>query len=192
MVLLDDNFATVVTAVREGRRIFDNIRKFVRFVLGGNVGEIATLFVAPLLGLPIPLQPIHILWVNLVTDGLPGLALAVEPGEKDLMRRPPRPPRESIFAGGLWQHVVWVGILIGTLSIVTQAWAIERGTAHWQSMVFTVLTFAQMFHVLGIRSERESLWRIGVASNRPLLFAVLATCGLQIAVLYVPWLQPIF
>jgi Ca2+-transporting ATPase len=192
MVLLDDNFATVVTAVREGRRIFDNIRKFVRFVLGGNVGEIATLFVAPLLGLPIPLQPIHILWVNLVTDGLPGLALAVEPGEKDLMRRPPRPPRESIFAGGLWQHIVWVGILIGTLSIVTQAWAIERGTAHWQSMVFTVLTFAQMFHVLAIRSERESLWRIGVASNRPLLLAVLATCGLQIAVLYVPWLQPIF
>jgi Ca2+-transporting ATPase len=192
MVLLDDNFATVVVAVREGRRIYDNIRKFVRFVLGGNAGEIVTLFVAPFLGLPLPLLPIHILWINLVTDGLPGLALAAEPAEERLMRRPPRPPTESIFAHGLWQHILWVGVLIGALTIATQAFALQLAAAHWQSMVFTVLTFSQMFHVLAIRSERESLWHIGLWSNRPLLLAVLVTVALQLAVLYVPWLQPIF
>jgi Ca2+-transporting ATPase len=192
LVLLDDNFATIVAAVREGRRIYDNIRKFVRFVMGGNTGEILTLFLAPFLGLPVPLLPIQILWVNLVTDGLPGLALAAEPGELELMRRPPRPPNESVFARGLWQRIVWVGLLIGGLSIFTQAWAIRAGLAHWQSMVFTVLTWSQMFNVLAIRSERESLFRIGVWTNRPLLLAVLSTVGLQLAVLYSSALQPIF
>ncbi len=127
-----------------------------------------------------------------MTDGLPGLALAAEPGEPRLMRRPPRPPTESVFAQGLWQHVLWVGLFIGTLSIVMQAWALGQDLAHWQSMVFTVLTFSQMFHVLAIRSDRESLWHIGLLSNWPLLLAVIATFGLQVAVLYVPWLQPIF
>src|SRR5688572_14556475 len=110
MVLLDDNFASIVGAVREGRRIFDNIRKFIRYAMTGNSGEIWTIFLAPLLGLPIPLLPIHILWVNLVTDGLPGLALAAEPAEPGVMKRPPRPPGESVFAGGLWQHTLWVGL----------------------------------------------------------------------------------
>jgi Ca2+-transporting ATPase len=192
MVLLDDNFATIVTAVREGRRIFDNIRKFVRFVMGGNCGEILTLFVATLIGLPVPLLPMQILWVNLVTDGLPGLALAAERAERDVMQRPPRPPRESIFAHGLWQHILWVGVLIGALCIGVQAWAIAHGLPHWRSMVFTVLTLAQMAHVLAIRSERESLLAIGVASNRPLLLAVLLTFGLQLALLYVPVLQSLF
>ncbi len=192
LVLLDDNFATIVSAVREGRRIYDNIRKFVRFVMGGNSGEIWTLFLAPFLGLPIPLLPIHILWVNLVTDGLPGLALAVEPAERRIMARPPRAPNESIFARGLWQHIVWVGLLIGGVSLFTQAWAIRAGIAHWQSMVFTVLTFAQMSQVLAVRSEHESLFSIGLLSNRPLLVAVGSTFALQLAVVYSPWLQPIF
>ncbi len=192
LVLLDDNFATIVAAVREGRRIYDNIRKFVRFVMAGNSGEIWTLTLAPLVGLPIPLLPIHILWINLVTDGLPGLALAAEPAEPGVMRRPPRPPNESIFAHGLWQHVVWVGLLIGGVSVFTQAWALEIGDAHWQSMVFTVLTLAQMGNVLVIRSERESLVRLGLGSNRPLLIAVLLTIMLQLAVLYVPALQAVF
>ncbi|HEY5580969.1 MAG TPA: HAD-IC family P-type ATPase, partial [Rhodoferax sp.] len=109
LVLLDDNFATIVAAVREGRRIYDNIRKFVRYAMSGNSGEIWTLFLAPMLGLPIPLLPIQILWVNLVTDGLPGLALAAEPAERGIMQRPPRAPQESLFAQGLWQHVLWVG-----------------------------------------------------------------------------------
>ena len=192
LVLLDDNFATIVAAVREGRRIYDNIRKFVRYAMTGNSGEIWTLFLAPMLGLPIPLLPIHILWVNLVTDGLPGLALAAEPAERGVMQRAPRPPGESLFADGLWQHVLFIGLLIGGLCLGVQAWALATGHAHWQTMVFTVLTFAQMAHVMAIRSEREPLWRQGLASNLPLLGAVLLTFALQLATIYVPWLQPIF
>ncbi|MEW5769304.1 MAG: cation-translocating P-type ATPase [Pseudomonadota bacterium] len=192
LVLLDDNFATIVAAVRQGRRIYDNIRKFVKYTMTSNSGEIWTLFLAPFLGLPIPLLPIHILWINLVTDGLPGLALAVEPAEKGIMRRPPRPPRESIFAHGMWQHIVWVGLLMGGVSILTQAWTWHTGSAHWQSMVFTVLTLSQMGHALAIRSDTRSLFEIGLRSNLPLLGAVLLTFALQMAVLYVPWLNPIF
>ena len=189
LVLLDDNFATIVGAVREGRRIFDNIRKFIRFVMTGNSGEIWTIFLAPFLGLPIPLLPIHILWVNLVTDGLPGLALAVEPEEKGVMRRPPRSPQESIFAHGLWQHMLWVGLLIGALTLLAQAVAIYGGSAHWRTMAFTVLTLAQLTHVLAIRSERDSLFRQGIASNRPLLGAVVFTFALQMATIYVPFMN---
>jgi Ca2+-transporting ATPase len=140
----------------------------------------------------VPLLPMHILWVNLVTDGLPGLALAAERAERNVMQRPPRPPQESIFARGLWQHIVWVGLLIGALCIGTQAWAIAHDLPHWQSMVFTVLTLSQMAHVLAVRSERESLLTLGLFSNRPLLLAVLLTFGLQLALLYVPALQAIF
>ncbi|MCW8927555.1 MAG: HAD-IC family P-type ATPase, partial [Gammaproteobacteria bacterium] len=113
MVLLDDNFATIVTAVREGRRIFDNIRKFIKDTMSSNSGEIWTLFLAPFLGLPIPLLPIHILWINLITDGLPGLAFTQEPAEKGIMQRPPRQPNETIFAHGMWQHIIWVGLFVG-------------------------------------------------------------------------------
>ena len=189
LVLLDDNFATIVGAVREGRRIFDNIRKFIRFVMTGNSGEIWTIFLAPFLGLPIPLLPIHILWVNLVTDGLPGLALAAEPEEKGVMRRPPRPPQESVFAHGMWQHMLWVGLLIGALTLLAQAAAIHGGSTHWRTMAFTVLTLAQLAHVLAIRSERESLFRQGITSNLPLLGAVVFTFALQLAVLYVPFMN---
>jgi Ca2+-transporting ATPase len=192
LVLLDDNFATIVAAVREGRRIYDNIRKFVRYAMTGNSGEIWTIFLAPMVGLPMPLLPIHILWVNLVTDGLPGLALAAEPAERGVMRRPPRPPGESLFAHGLWQHVLFIGLLIGGLCLGVQAWAIATGHAHWQTMVFTVLTLSQMAHVLAIRSETESLFTQGLGSNRPVLGAVLLTFALQMATIYVPWLQPIF
>jgi len=192
MVLLDDNFATIVAAVREGRRIYDNIRKFIRYAMTGNSGEIWTLFLAPLLFLPIPLLPIHILWVNLVTDGLPGLALAAEPAERGVMQRPPRAPLESLFANGMWQHILGVGLLIGGLCLGVQAWALATGHAHWQTMVFTVLTLSQMVHVMAIRSERDSLWQLGLGSNRPLLGAVLLTFLLQMATIYVPVLNPIF
>ena len=186
MVLADDNFATLVHAVREGRRIYDNIRRFIKYAMTTNAGEIWTIFLAPFLGLPIPLLPIHILWINLVTDGLPGLALASEPAERDVMRRPPRPPDESIFAHGMWQHIVWVGLLMAGVALGTQAWAYHSGSAHWQTMVFTVLTLSQLGHVLAIRSERESLFRIGIASNPRLLAAVLFTVLLQLATLYLP------
>ncbi|MEF3075777.1 cation-translocating P-type ATPase [Methylobacter sp. Wu1] len=192
MVLLDDNFATIVTAVREGRRIFDNIRKFIKYALTGNSAEIWTLFLAPFIGLPIPLLPIHILWINLVTDGLPGLALAVEPEERGIMQRPPRPPQQSIFAEGMWQHILWVGLLMAGVSLFAQGWAYVTDSPRWQSMVFTVLTLSQMGHVLAIRSDRASLFRQGLFSNLPLFGAVILTFGLQMAVLYVPVLQPIF
>jgi len=192
MILLDDNFATIVSAVREGRRIFDNIRKFVKYTMTSNAGEVWTLFLAPFMGLPIPLLPIHILWINLVTDGLPGLALAAEPEERGIMQRPPRPPQESIFAHGNWQHMIWVGLLMGAVCVLTQAWAYHTGSAHWQSMVFTVLTLSQMGHVLAIRSERDSLFTQGLFSNKPLLIAIAITFALQMAVLYVPALNPIF
>ena len=192
MILLDDNFASIVSAVRAGRRIFDNIRKFIKYTMTSNSGEIWTIFLAPFLGLPIPLLPIHILWINLVTDGLPGLALAAEPEEKGIMQRPPRPPRESIFAHGMWQHMVWVGLLMGGVSLFTQAWAYHTGSAHWQTMVFTVLTLSQMGHVLAIRSEKESFFQQGVWSNRPLLGAVLLTFALQMATIYSPFLHGIF
>ena len=192
MVLLDDNFATIVAAVREGRRIYDNIRKFVRYAMTGNSGEIWTLFLAPLIFLPIPLLPIHILWVNLVTDGLPGLALAAEPAERGVMQRPPRAHTESLFANGMWQHILGFGLLIAGLCLGVQAWALATGHAHWQTMVFTVLTLSQMAHVMTIRSERDSLWQLGLGSNRPLLGAVLLTFVLQMATIYVPMLNPIF
>ena len=192
LVLLDDNFATIVAAIKEGRRIYDNIRKFVRYAMTGNSGEIWTIFLAPMLLLPIPLLPIHILWVNLVTDGLPGLALAAEPAERGIMQRPPRPPHESLFAQGMWQHILGMGLLIGGLCLAVQAWALHTGHAHWQTMVFTVLTLGQMAHVMAIRSESEPLWRLGLGSNRPLLGAVLLTFALQMATIYVPFLNPIF
>lgn len=192
LVLLDDNFATIVHAVREGRRIFDNIRKFIKYVMTGNAGEVWTIFLAPFLGLPIPLLPIHILWINLVTDGLPGLALTAEPAEKNIMQRRPRHPQESIFAHGMWQHMLWVGLLMGAVSLVTQAWAFHTGSAHWQTMVFTVLCLSQMGHVLAIRAETVSLFKQGLFSNPLLSGAVALTFALQMATIYVPLLQPIF
>ena len=192
MILLDDNFATIVKAIKEGRRIFDNIRKFIRYAMTSNSGEIWTIFLAPLLGLPIPLLPIHILWINLVTDGLPGLALATEPSEKNIMNRPPRDPKESIFSHGLGIQIIWVGLLMGLVSLFTEAWAIKIGHPNWQTMVFTVLCLSQMGNVLAIRSERESLFRQGILSNKPLLGAFILTFLLQMATIYIPFLNPIF
>jgi Ca2+-transporting ATPase len=192
MVLLDDNFSTIVHAVRHGRRLYDNIRKFIRYAVTTNSAEIWTIFLAPFLGLPIPLLPIHILWINLVTDGLPALALTAEPAEPGVMRRPPRPLRESIFAHGMWQHMVWVGLLMAGLTLLTQAWAFHTGHAHWQTMVFTVLTLSQLVHVMAIRSEQESLFSIGLFSNRPMALAVTVTFLLQMATIYLPALNAVF
>jgi Ca2+-transporting ATPase len=192
MILLDDNFVTIVKAVKEGRRIYDNIRKFIKYLLTTNSGEIWTLFLAPFLGLPIPLLPIHILWINLVTDGLPALALSVEPEEGDVMKRPPRKPQESLFAHGLGIHAIWVGLLMGGVTLSLQAWAIHIGDAHWQTMVFTVLCLTQLGHVMAIRSEKESLFSQGIFTNKPLFLSVFATMVLQLATVYVPFLNPIF
>jgi Ca2+-transporting ATPase len=142
--------------------------------------------------MPIPLLPIHILWINLVTDGLPGLALSVEGEERDIMQRKPRPFSESIFAHGLWQHMIWVGLLIAGLSLFALAWAQMQESSHWQTMVFTTLTFAQLVHVMAIRSDRESLLVLGLHTNLPLLLTVFFTVLLQLAVIYLPFMQAIF
>ncbi len=192
MILRDDNFATIVKAVQEGRRIYENIRKFVKYILTGNSGEIWVIFLAPLAGMPIPLLPIHILWVNLVTDGLPALALAGEPAEKDIMQVPPRKPDESIFAHGLGWHVLWVGLLIGGICLGMQAWAMQSGDAKWQTYVFTILCFSQLAHLMAIRSDHTFLFRQGVFSNLPLIGAIFLAFALQLAILYVPFLQEVF
>ncbi|MCW9023658.1 MAG: cation-translocating P-type ATPase [Gammaproteobacteria bacterium] len=192
MVLLDDDFSTIVRTIRSGRRIFDNIRKFIKDTMSSNSGEIWTLFLAPFFGLPIPLLPIHILWINLVTDGLPGLAFTAEPAEPGIMRRPPRPTDENIFAHGMWQHIVWVGLFVGGISIASLAWGISRGVEYWQTIVFTVLTISQLFHSLAVRSETASLFSIGLFSNLPMLGAVIFTILLQMAVIYMPLLNGIF
>ena len=192
MVLLDDNFATIVHAIRYGRHLYDNIRKFVRYAVTTNSAEIWTIFLAPFLGLPIPLLPIHILWINLVTDGLPALALTAEPAERNIMKRPPRSPNENLFSQGMWQHMVWVGLLMAALTLLCQAWAYHSGSAHWQTMAFTVLTLSQLAHVMAIRSEKASLFSLGVFSNGYLAIAVGATLVLQMATIYVPALNTIF
>ena len=192
MVLLDDNFATIVTAIKEGRVIYDNIRKFIKYTLTSNSGEIWVMLIAPFLGMPLPLLPLQILWINLVTDGLPGLAMTVEPAEKGTMRRPPINPKENIFGRGMWQHILWVGLLMGIVTLGVGYWAWSTGRDDWQTLVFTTLTLSQMGHALAIRSGKESLFTAGIFSNKPLLWAVLLTFVLQLAVIYVPFLQELF
>lgn len=193
MVLLDDNFATIVAAVEEGRVIYDNVRKFIRYTLSSNTGELFLMLVAPFLGMPLPLLPLQILWVNLVTDGLPGIALAQEKGEPGVMQRPPFKPTESIFSRGLGGQIIWIGSLMGLVSLVVGyvAWRNEPG-GHWQTMVFTTLVLSQMGNALAIRSNKLSLFSIGFFSNRLMVNAVLGTLALQLLLIYLPPLQSIF
>jgi Ca2+-transporting ATPase len=192
IVLLDDNFATIVAAVKEGRAIYDNIRKFVKYLMATNAGELAVMLAAPFLGMPLPLFPLQILWMNLVTDGLPALALGFEPPERDVMRRPPHPPGESIFSRGLGTHILWAGPLMGAIALMTGFVFWRAGDDTWQTMLFTVLTISQMFHVMAIRLDRESLFAAGPYSNRALFWAVIATLVLQGGLIYVPFLQGLF
>jgi Ca2+-transporting ATPase len=192
MILLDDNFATIVAAVKEGRVIYDNIRKFVRYLITCNSGEIWVMLLGPLVGMPLPLLPLQILWMNLVTDGLPALSLSIEPPERDVMNRPPHPPGESIFARGLGRDVIWVGLLMGLVALALGYAGWRAGNPSWQTAVFTTLTFSQMFLVLAIRSERDSIFKTGLLSNSINLGAVLLTFALQLAVVYLPFVQNIF
>jgi Ca2+-transporting ATPase len=192
MVLTDDNFATIVAAVEEGRAIYDNIRKFIKYTLTSNVGEIWVMLLAPFLGMPLPLLPLQILWINLVTDGLPGLALGVEPAERNTMRRPPYPPTENIFARGVGRDILVIGLVMGLVSLGVGFWYWRVDNPIWQTMVFTTLTLSEMSYVMAIRSSRESLFSIGLMSNRALLGAVVGTTLLQIAVVYVPFAQDLF
>ncbi len=193
MVLLDDNFATIVAAIEEGRVIFDNIRKFIKYTLSSNTGELIVMLVGPFLGMPLPLIALQILWINLVTDGLPGLALAVEPAERGIMKRPPFHPKESIFSRGMGQRIIWIGILMGVVSLgLGYIYWRQDPNGPWQTMVFTTLTLAQMGNALAIRSNIDSFFSIGLVTNRLMLVAVLITFVLQLALIYVPFLQSFF
>ena len=195
MVLQDDNFATIVAAVEEGRVIYDNIRKFIRYLLTTNSAELWVMLVSPLLGMPLPLIPLQILWMNLVTDGLPALALGVEPPERDIMRRKPRRLTDNIFGDGMAVNILWVGVVMAVVCIGLGWWLLnvhEADELHYRTMVFTVLTLSQLANVLAIRSNRVSLFTMGIASNKYLLGAVVMTIGLQMALIYTPWLANIF
>jgi P-type Ca2+ transporter type 2C len=192
IVLLDDNFATIVTAVQEGRIIYDNIRKSIKYLLSGNVGEIFVMLLAPLLGMPLPLLPLQILWINLTTDGLPALALGFEPADRHTMNRPPYAYNENIFGRGMGAEIFWIGLLVGFTSLVVGYGYWLTAQPEWQTMVLTILTFSQMGIALAVRSDRDSLRQIGIFSNPQLLGAIALTFGLQLAVIYVPLLQELF
>ncbi len=192
MVLLDDNFATIVAAVSEGRVIYDNIRKFIKYLLTCNASEIAVMIIGPLLGLPIPLLPLQILWMNLVTDGLPALALGIEPAEDDVMKRPPRSASETIFGGGVTQYIIVFGSLVAALSLAVGWWAWRNDDPAWQTMLFTTLIFGQLALALEVRAEKRSLFSIGLLSNRAMLFAVVAGITAHMILVYVPFFQTVF
>jgi P-type Ca2+ transporter type 2C len=195
MVLLDDNFATIVSAVEEGRVIYDNIRRFVKFSIAGNTGKIAVMLLAPLFGIPVALLPLQLLWLNLLTDGLLGLGLGVEPPGPGVMSRPPRSPKESFFGKRMGWHVAWVGGLIGLLALGTGLLYHDPAAPQdmeWQTMIFTALAFLQVGQALGSRSSRESLIALGPFRNRPLVLLVLLTVGLQLMVLFVPFFHVFF
>ena len=192
MVLLDDNFATIVAAVEEGRVIYDNIRRFIKYLLTCNTSEIAVMLVAPLLGMPLPLVPLQILWMNLVTDGLPALALGVEPAEKNVMRRPPYSATESVFGRGIVQFILGIGVLMSIIAIVSSYGLWSVGDPKWQTVLFTTLVFSQLAIAIAARSEVNSVFRIGFFANRYMIMAVVGTVILQLVVIYLPLAQRVF
>jgi Ca2+-transporting ATPase len=192
MVLRDDNFATIVAAVAEGRVVYANIRKFIRYLLTGNIAEIIVMLITPFLGMPLALLPLQILWINLLTDGLPALALGLEPAERDTMRQPPRSPTESILDRGMGWQIGIGGLFLAILSAGVGYWAWSSHNPDWQTMIFTTLTFGQMAAVLSLRSDSESFFRFGIRRNPALIGALALTVLLQLAVTYVPFLQKLF
>ncbi len=196
MVLQDDNFATIVAAVGQGRVIYDNIRRFIRYILGSNSGELWVMLLGPFLGMPLPLLSVQILWMNLVTDSLPALALGVEPAEKDVMRRPPRAPGAPLIDRGMGAQIVWVGLIMAAVSLLAGFYHWDRGAPEsWhtaQTMIFTVMVLSQMGIALAVRSDTESLWARGLWTNVPLCLAVGVTVLLQVAAVYAPVLRQFF
>ncbi|HEX2618617.1 MAG TPA: cation-translocating P-type ATPase [Phototrophicaceae bacterium] len=192
MVILDDNFATIVSAAEEGRTIYDNVRKFIKYILGSNIGEVGVLFVTQLMGLPLPVNTLQILWMNLVTDGLPALALSVEQGELNSMNRPPRNPKSSVFSDGLGIYLPRAGLIIFILGLGMALLFPRDNVQLWSTMVFTTLVIAQMGHALAIRSERNPIWKVGYFSNPAMIGAIALTAGLQLVLIYVPFMNDFF
>ena len=198
MVLADDNFATIVSAVEEGRRIYDNIRKAIQFLLGSNMSEVITIFVATLIGFNI-LEPVHLLWINLITDTFPALALGMEKAEADIMKRKPREANEGVFSGGLGFDVAYQGILISALVIISYGFGhmFETGTfgfggsAHGTTMAFLTLSMAEIFHSFNLRSREKSLLQVK-GMNKMLNIAAIVSLALTTAVCEIPFLASAF
>ncbi|WP_343210548.1 calcium-translocating P-type ATPase, PMCA-type [Anaerolentibacter hominis] len=191
MVLLDDNFSTIVAAVKEGRGIYDNIQKAVHFLLSSNIGEIITIFTAILMGLPSPLVAVQLLWVNLVTDSLPAVALGVDPPDKDIMKRPPVAPGQSFFSGGLYYKIVLEGIMIGALALGSFYLGCKESLPLGRTMCFAVLSLSQLFHSFNMRS-RKSIFKAGLFTNPKLVLSFFVCTLLQVSVISIPVLAAVF
>jgi len=194
IILLDDNFATLVAAIEEGRVVYSNIRKFIRYLISCNIGEVVTMFVGMLMGLPLILLPIQILLVNLATDGLPAMALSLEPAEEDIMTRGPRPAKESVFSNGLATTIIFRGCVIGltTLFVFVSFIRLYGDVTIARTAAFTALIFTQLFHVFECKSEHKSLFTIKLFSNPMLILAVIASLGMSLLTIYSPFLQGVF
>jgi Ca2+-transporting ATPase len=193
MVLTDDNFASIVNAVEEGRGIYNNIQQFVHYLLSCNISEVALVLFAAVVGWPVPLLPIQILWINLITDGLPALALAMEKPEPDIMSRRPRPPKQAFFTRQRGSQILIHGFVMTTANIGGFAYAyVTKGTSYAQAMAFYITTFAQLFFSFACRSQRYTLPQLGVLTN-PYLFAAITLSGiLQISLLWFPLTRHVF
>jgi Ca2+-transporting ATPase len=195
MVLLDDNFATIVAAVEEGRVIYDNIRRFVKFSIAGNIGKVIVMLVAPLFGIAVALLPLQLLWLNLLTDGLLGLGLGVESAEPNTMKQPPRSPKAGFFSRGLTLHIAWIGALIGLVALGVGIFYFDPVNPEdkaWQTMIFTTIAFLQIGQALASRSTSVSVFSLGVSTNWFIFLMVFLVLGLQLMVLYTPALEAVF
>ena len=187
VILTDDNFATIVLAIEEGRRIYDNILKSIQFLLSSNVGEVLLIFIASIFNLGNPLLPIHILWINLVTDSLPALALSVDPAEKDIMTRKPRNTQEGFFTKGMTWRIAYQGVTVGLISLVAYLLGYhDGGQVLGQTMAFAVLAFAQLFHVRNLHSIRRSSFRTNIFKNKALIGGIIVSAVMMLAVLLFP------
>jgi Ca2+-transporting ATPase len=189
MVLLDDNFATIVAAVEEGRVVYDNIRRFVRYLLTSNTAEVIIILLAPLFGMPTPLLPLQILWVNLVTDGLPALALGSEPAEPDVMKRAPQKKNEGFFHGGMLPFVLLISAVMGATGLGLGTLAYRASDPHWQTLILTTIVFASLALAVAVRSDTRPVWSVSLWSNRRMLLAVVVTIALHLGAIYVPFAQ---
>ncbi|MCJ7675844.1 MAG: calcium-transporting P-type ATPase, PMR1-type [Sedimentisphaerales bacterium] len=195
MVITDDNFVSIVAAIEEGRGIYDNIKKFVHYLLSCNAGEILVMFVSSLVGLPVPLLPIQILWINLVTDGLPALALGVDPVDPNIMKQPPRPTDEGVITKSRAFLMLWQGAFIALCTLLAFGFVLfveKEGIGRARTAAFVVLACSQLFHAFNCRSMTESLFKIGILTNKKLILATVTSFFVQMIVVYVPFLQRIF
>jgi len=193
MILTDDNFASLVAAIHEGRGIFDNIRKTLVYLLAGNASELAVMFGAALIGLPLPLLPLHLLWINLVTDGLPALALVTDPVDPDAMKRPPRSPSEPMLGRAQWLRICATGLLEATLTLSVFAWALRaRDVTAARSLAFSTLVFGELLRSFAARSTDRLFWEVGALTNVRLLGVVAASVLLQLGLSQFSWSRAFF